>query len=47
MQLLDLALGVLRLNRVTTEHLLRALDQALLPILDLVGMDIELLSELG
>ena len=47
MQRLDLLLADLSaLIRAAGEHLARALYQPLAPILDLVGMNIELLGEL-
>ena len=46
MELLYLLLVVLGFDRVAAEHILGALDQALLPVLDLVGMNIKPLGQL-
>ena len=47
MELLYLLFIVLGLDRIPAEHVLRALDQALLPVLNLIGMNIELLGQLS
>ena len=47
MELLDLLLIVPSLCCIATEHVLGTLDQAPLPVLDLIGVNIELLSQLG
>ena len=46
MELLYLLLVVLGFDRVAAEHILGPSDQALLPVLDLVGMNIKLLGQL-
>ena len=46
MELLYLLLVVLGLDRVAAEHILGAFDQALLPVLDLIGVNIKLLGQL-
>jgi hypothetical protein len=38
---------VLRFNRIATEHVLNCFDKALLPLLALIGMNIELLGQLS
>ena len=47
MELLYLLFVVLRLDRVPAKHLLSSLDQALPPVLDLIGVYVELLGELS
>ena len=37
---------MLGLDRVAAEHILGAFDQALLPVLDLIGMHIKLFGQL-
>jgi hypothetical protein len=37
---------VLSLDRVAFEHVLRAFDQALLPSLNLIGVNVELIGQL-
>ncbi len=47
MELLDRLLVVPGFVRMAAEHVLGALDQALLPVLNLVGMYVELFGELS
>ncbi len=47
MELLYLLFVVMRLDRVPAEHVLRAFDQALLPVLNLIGVNVELLGQLN
>ena len=44
MELLYLLFIVLSLDRVPAEHVLSAFDQAPLPVLNLIGVNIELLG---
>jgi len=46
MELLYLLFVVLGLHRVASEYALSAFKQALLPVLDLIGVNIELLGQL-
>jgi hypothetical protein len=44
-QFFDFTFGVLRFNRVATEHILCTVNQPLLPVLDLIRVDIELFGQ--
>ena len=47
MEFLYLPFIVLRANRVSAENIIRTLDQAFLPFLDLVRVDIKLLGQIS
>lgn len=47
MELPYLLFVVLRLDRAALEHVLGAFNQAFLPVLDLIGMHVELLGQLS
>ena len=46
-ELLYLLFIVLGLDRVPAEHVLGSFDQALLPVLNLIGVNVELLGQLS